>query len=48
MQIQILYDINMCVIEIITVVCGLNCVTFLVSLQDVMGTCQTVGMQNIH
>ena len=41
MQIQILYDFNLCVIKIVTLRSGLNCVTVLGSLEDVAGTCQT-------
>lgn len=41
MQIQILYDFNLCVIKIITLRSELNCVTVLGSLEDVAGTSQT-------
>ena len=41
MHIQIIYDFNLCVIKIITLRSGLNCVTVLGSLEDVTGTCQT-------
>jgi hypothetical protein len=40
MHIQILYDFNLCVIKIITLRSGLNCVGVLGSLEDVEGTCQ--------
>ena len=41
MQIEIHYDFNLCVIKIITLRIGLNCVTVLSSLEDVAGTYQT-------
>jgi len=41
MQIQILYDFNLCVIKIITLRSGLNCVTVLDFIEDLAGTCQT-------